>query len=132
MTTIVIINESHSLFPQQEEILGDYERYNLPDSGANLGQVKSEIAPFLRQEYVGYSEEWEETEEGATLAQHEQGGKSIIFATPFAALMVELQNSGVKFGCLHNDKRSAKEVPDGKGGVRVVHSVSPDGWVIVW
>jgi hypothetical protein len=110
-TKILIINESHSVLPQQAEILGDFERFNLPDTGATLAQVKTEIAPALIARAIA--------------------GDEIVFATPFAALMVELCGKDVNFSCLHNDKRVAKEVPDGKGGVRVVHSVAPDGWVLV-
>lgn len=110
-TKILIINESHSVLPQQAETLGSFERFDLPDTGATLAQVKAEIAP--------------------TLIARAMAGDEIVFSTPFAALMVELCRQGFKFSCLHNDKRIAKEVPDGKGGVRVVHSVAPDGWVLV-
>ena len=108
---IVIINESHTVLPQQEEILGDYIRLNLPDSGATIFQVRNEYTPSLKEQVLM--------------------GHEIVFATPFAAMMVVLQSEGIKFSCLHNDKRIAKEIPEGKGGVKVIHSVAPDGWVIV-
>lgn len=108
---ILIINKSHSVLPQQIEILGDFERFDLPDTGATLKMVQGSYLESFEEFYFK--------------------GYDIVFATPFAALMVTLQNAGIPFSCLHNDKRIAQEIPDGKGGVKVIHTVSPDGWVIV-
>lgn len=104
MTVTVIINQQHSLFPQQESLLlakfGEFERLNIPSEGMNLSQL-SDLANGLEGD--------------------------IVVASPIPALMKFLALLGKEFFVLHNDQRQKKELPNGK----VIMTVAQEGWVIV-
>lgn len=121
MKTIVILNQSHKLLPQQQELLNstfqDWEILPVPDKGWD----------FNRQCQLA-----------AELCEH-----PLVFASPVPFLLARVVaikaaraqrdlflNTQINLWVFHNDKRVAKEIPDGKGGVRVIHTVSPDGWIL--
>jgi hypothetical protein len=113
MRVQVIINKAHNLLPDQVRVLygafrQGWERYDVPESGWTLSQIREDVLPEL--------------EDCIT-----------VFASPVPALILLLACSRAGYGVyvLHNDRRVAREVPDGKGGVRVIHSVAPDGWELV-
>lgn len=115
MTAIVVINEQHSLTPQQEKLIKDkfhdFERYELPAGGATLDEA-DKMADDLGEAYFDKE-------------------KHIIIVSPFPALMAKLHALSVEYHVLHNDKRTALEVTNPDGTKKVIHQVSPDGWVIV-
>jgi len=115
MTAIVVINEQHSLTPQQEKLIKDkfhdFERYELPAGGATLEQA-SQMAYDLHNAFF-------------------DNEKDIIIVSPFPAIMAKLHALGVYYRVLHNDKRTALELTNPDGTKKVIHQVSPDGWVIV-
>ena len=111
MKSLVVINASHTLFPEQVALLGEYERVDIPEAGLDLGGIRELASTMLKRA-------------GKEKAR-------IVVASPIPALFVFLAANGQKFYVFHNDKRDAKEVPDGKGGKKVVHAVSATGWQLV-
>ncbi len=106
--TVVIINETHTLFPAQEALLpSNWERYNLPETGMTKAQAEDETYVLALSDV------------------------DIIFATPFGTMMAYMAKAGVSFRTFHNDRRNAKEVRNPDGTVRVIHTVSPEGWELV-
>lgn len=106
----IVINESHTLFPEQETLLRGYnvEVLKVPAQGWDLQQIKL-IAGNLT-------------------------GKQVIFASPVPALMSVLQTSEdttgthrVPFKVFHNSVREKKELPNGK----IIQTVASTGWTIV-
>lgn len=109
----VVINSAHNLMPDQVRVLDEsfrqgWERYNVPESGWTLEQIREDVLPELETAVT-------------------------VFASPVPALILLLAGSRAGHGVyvFHNDNRVAREVPDGKGGVKVIHTVAPDGWVLV-
>ena len=124
MKVYVIINEQHSLFPQQREILDQkfpsWEFYKIPAEGLTLDEQRKIV--------------------------QELKGNMIVFASPVPFLMkelayiagfVDLINSEDANGLLvgykthvlvfHNDKREKKELPNGK----IISVVAETGWQLV-
>ena len=104
---IVIINQAHSLFPQQESLLvdqfGAFRRFDVASEGVDLDGLRA-IAEEL------------------AVSQEE-----VIIASPIPALMKLLASEGKEFHVLHNDIREKKEFPNGK----ISMTVAKEGWVIV-
>lgn len=120
----VILNEQHKLLPAQVSLLNEKFGYNsweiltVPADGWNKAQIESE-AFYLR--------ECEDI---------------TVFASPIPLLVAKMafyrgMDSVIyPYDCIgvfifHNDSRVAKEVPDGKGGSRVIHVVAPEGWQLI-
>lgn len=122
---LVIINKAHSLLPDQKRVLdseigeGTWSTLLVPEQGWTLEEI--------RNVYVSIAE-------SAPSRVWETGGLHVVFASPVPALLnyvAQLAGSETRLltcWVLHNDQRVAKEVPDGKGGVRVIHSIAPTGW----
>ena len=124
MVTIVI-NEQHALLPDQEKVLaekfgrGTWSTLSVPASGWTLEEMR-------------------------VLADRFNTG-TVVFLSPVPALLLILADkagyqAGVDMGSgvppqepplnvmvFHNDHRVARELPGGK----IVHTVSPDGWILV-
>ena len=121
--TVVIINEQHSLFPEQVELLkeefGQYAMYTIPKEGITLAeQIK--LADELTHDPM-----------------------DVVFASPVPALLKMLSvKTGIQYGLaiandeeyngtivyiFHNDKREKKELPNGK----IISIVAQTGWDIV-
>ncbi len=120
MKALVIINVSHQLLPSQVERLdatfgpGNWKRLDVPEAGW----------PRKKQERL------------ASLLCC----RTLVFASPVplllarsAAIRVHLDPAMAFWGLwvFHNDTRVAKEVPDGKGGVKVIHTVANTGWELI-
>ena len=113
MNTYLIINETHSLLPDQireleEKGMSDYEEIRIPKEGWSL------------QTRLANAEEW-------TLL----GGR-FIFVSPEPVLLGKLAyNAGfglnLEVYVFSNDKRIKKELPDG----RIIHTVAREGWKLV-
>jgi hypothetical protein len=129
MKAMVFINEQHKLLPEQKKILDmkywdNWELFSVPAEGWTLKEIDK-------------------------IAETFQSGEIAIFVSPIPALISRLafssgawsfeesinhQPDSVYCGgvwVFHNDHRVSKEVPDGKGGVRIIKTVAPTGWQLV-
>ena len=120
---IVIINEQHTMFPQQVELLN-----------STYDEWETLLVPA-----AGWSKE-EQEEKSGEIQNH---WRDIVFASPVPYLMImcaqregkaiEAQYWGQhspETSCvylLHNDKREKKELPGGK----IINAVAQDGWALV-
>ena len=109
MKTLVVMNEQHSLLPDQERVLnenlrGGWELYPVPAEGWTLAEMREKVMGDLFS-------------------------APVVFVSPVPALILWL--GAARGGCdvmvMHNDHRVAKELPGG----RVIHTVAPEGWVLV-
>jgi len=126
----IIINEQHSLLPDQERALGEHwssgyetEIIKVPPEGwtyEKMIKIAGKISSGANDKKID-SPPWPDV--------------VVIFVSPVPALMLLLARLhrylSLEALTFHNDKRVAKEVPDGKGGVKLIHTVAPDGWMIV-
>ena len=116
MEALVIINEQHTLLPDQERILlekfGAFELVKVPATGWTLEQIEEVCASLTG---------------------------IVVFVSPIPAMIKILaRRSGQDEGrfdgevgdsvfVFHNDHREKKALPDG----RVIMTVAQDGWVLV-
>jgi len=127
----VFLNSQHKLLAEQEEILnasfgtGTWEIFEVPAEGWTIEEIEK------------------------VAENNFQNGETAVFASPIPALISRLafsrgawswsetinhQPDSVFCGAVwifHNDRRVSKEVPDGKGGVRIIKTVAPTGWQLV-
>ena len=117
---IVVMNETHSLLPEQEEILGMvYEGFDIlpvPAQGWGIGVMIDKIHEL-----------------------HERACREkldIVFVSPIPLMIRELTemalcpNSGrrrYRVKLFHNDRREKKELPGGK----IIQVVAQTGWELV-
>ena len=104
----VIINEQHSLLPNQEEVLNEtysnqWELYPIPKDGISLEQIKQAVAKFKLD------------------------NNTVVFLSPIPAMIFWCGKIGVKHAVFHNDTREKKELPNGK----VISVTARDGWELV-
>ena len=123
---LVVMNENHSLLPEQKRILEtEYDEYQIlpvPADGWTLEEMNSKV------------------EEISTMELHE--GKyylDIVFVSPIPYMIRELTRREVYFvneyaeqtnrfvRIFHNDKREKKELPNGK----IIQVVAKEGWQLV-
>lgn len=126
---IVILNEQHSLLPEQEKILqkeyGEIEFLSVPANGWTL-QEQEEVIEKIEEK----------------LDLHLCGARNpadIVFVSPVPFLLRELTEMSIcaapefQIGhrfvvrVFHNDRREKKELPNGK----VISVVAKEGWVLV-
>ena len=118
---IVVINESHSLLPEQEEILGmTYEGFDIlpvPAQGWTLDEMLDKINEL-----------------------HERACEEkldIVFVSPIPLMVRELTEMAIcpkgsgkrryRVKLFHNDRREKKELPNGK----IIQVVAKEGWQLV-
>lgn len=117
---IVIMNETHSLLPEQEEILRmAYEGFDIfpvPAQGWSTGEMIDQIFQL-----------------------HERACREkldIVFVSPIPLMIRELTEMAMcpkgsgrryKVKLFHNDRREKKELPNG----RIVQVVAQTGWQLV-
>ena len=101
----VIINEQHTLMPEQEKIiqdcLGEFSLAKINANGINLQSMKSLLDTIK--------------------------GDVLIFASPIPAMIKMAAQRGMKFYVLHNDNRDKVELPDGK----IIYKVAETGWQLI-
>lgn len=115
---MVVLNGNHKLFPEQVDLLNDrfgpmsWGILTVPPDGWNLSEINDLVAMFKPPSCY-----------------------DLVIASPIPALLVKLANSREDerplLWAFHNDQRTSKEVPDGKGGVRLIKTVSPTGWKLI-
>ena len=112
MKTVVVINQQHSLFPIQRDLLDQkfpgWEPRFIPASGWSLEQQ----IHFCKEELVGVG--------------------SVVFVSPVPYILARLSflsGQGIPIGIyiFINEKRVKKELPNGK----IIQTVAPDGWKLV-
>ena len=123
MKTIVIINEQHSLLPQQSELIRkklgeEIELRKIPAEGINRRQIE-ELAKELSLLH----------------------NVNIVVLSPIPLLLARLAyccgeydtlalyggGPGNPVYILHNDKREKKELPNGK----IISTVAQEGWELI-
>ena len=108
MAIKVVINEQHSLFPQQEELLksrfGEGWEYLLVPAA---GWTKKEIMEVTEGE----------------LGE----GNTLVFASPVPLMVQGFCSRGGQSWTFHNDRREKKELPGGK----VIFTVAQEGWELL-
>ena len=105
----VVMNEDHSLLPEQREILkekyGNYDFRYVPKEGWLL-------------EEINWLVEWYEN-------SHVE---EVVFVSPVPSLLMKLSRlNGKTVRVFHNDNRNKKTLPNGK----VVYTVAQEGWELV-
>ena len=121
----VVINQQHKLLPDQERLLNEtftagWFRWDVPADGL--------------------------TAEAQAAAASELSIWPVVIASPVPFLTARLavikamraqrglfldEEAQIALWVFHNDSRIAKEIPDGKGGVKVLHTVAPEGWQLL-
>jgi len=107
---LLIINEQHSLFKEQKEMLEnyDYETIKVPSIGWTLDEQKQVVQDLM---------------EVMNTKHH-----VLVFASPVPYLlkMMSLLSAEDNFITLvfHNDNREKLELPNGK----IIHKVAKTGW----
>ena len=147
---IVIINEQHALFPQQEQLLrkyygGSWEPLKVPARGWTLRE-QAEVAAQLTLTCFGLCGDWPAwklvgaTGGDAPPCEAPDNPTDVIFASPvpalYGALAATAGESRIVFKdetlaprvlVFHNDQREKVELPNG----RVIQRIAREGWVLV-
>ena len=126
---IIIINEQHKLLTAQERLLDEqfssWDVLSVPAKGWTYDEVLEQCEDILQ------ALELILTIEGPGKPELGFPALTVVFASPVPAMMVVLgraaRGADLDVCAFHNDRREAKELPDG----RIVHTLSPEGWIIV-
>lgn len=110
MKSIVIINEQHTLLPEQKQILDanypNWEYYKVPNDGWKLKTIREKSLALASTSEV------------------------VIFVSPIPAMIKFLssyQSDEFSVFVFHNDKRQKKELPNGK----IISVTAETGWQLV-
>ena len=116
MKAYVIMNEQYVILKQQRDILNatfsDWEFVKVPASGWTKGECKGVILHLTDRS--------------------NSPDDCIVFVSPVPLAIGYACKLEWNVGIFHNDQREAKEIPDGQGGTKVIHTVSPNGWKLVF
>ena len=105
----VIINEQHTLLPDQVKVL------------ENEFNVNGFILVKIPAKGLTKDEQYE-------LSQHFKNVDDVVFASPMPALIKYIATETLAdWYVFHNDKREKKELPNGK----IIFTVAQEGWEIV-
>jgi hypothetical protein len=116
-TTILFINEDHSLLPvqkiQMEKEFGRWDTFKISKLGLSIEDFTEITETFF-----------------------DGGYQDVVILSPAPVLLAKAGYTSAKknfnIWVFHNDVRIAKEIPDGpNGGVKIIHVVSPNGWKLV-
>ena len=108
LVVLVIINEQHSLLPDQETKLnekfgeGSWEKLNVPANGWTCGEQEAKLGEIGKDDIL-------------------------VFASPLPLMLLREAQEGRETFVFHNDLREKKELPDGK----VIFTVAKSGWEIL-
>jgi len=124
MKNFLIINETHSLLPDQvreleEKGMSDYEEIRIPKEGWNLQTRLDKAWEWVRRggRYIFVTPEPIMLAQMAYYAGH---GTHFIDGVPALGHNIELY-------IFSNDRREKKELPDG----RIIQTVAREGWELV-
>ena len=117
---IVIINENHTLLPDQERLLNvtfskGWEKYPVPSTGWTFSEIEN-VHLELQDRSV-----------------KERNGLVVVFLSPVPALIklctisMCLLDEPIAVAIFHNDIRDAKELPNGQ----IIHTFASHGWQLV-
>ena len=124
---LVIMNENHSLLPEQEKILKErfeeYEILPVPATGWTLEEIDRKIEEILSS------------------VNSVRINTGVVFVSPIPYMIMELARrevellgtgeywcqTGIRCYVFHNDRREKKELPDG----RIIQVVAKEGWQLV-
>ena len=113
--TIVIMNEQHSLLPEQEKILNEkfnnsWEFMKVPADGWALYQMREKIMEIIDKSTV-------------------DNNIFVVFVSPIPYMLkIMVSSSSVKETFVfHNDNRIKKELPNGK----IISVVAETGWCLL-
>ena len=122
MKALVVINEQHSLMPDQVRVLQEtfesFVRVNVPAEGWTLVQMQENAEVLV---------------EAVQTAYYENAAIAVVFASPIPALMksimcsLDVVDAEYAVFVLHNDRREKKELPGGK----IIMTVAAEGWQLV-
>ena len=125
----VIMNENHTLLPEQERILEEMfpdlepEFLFAPATGWTKEEMDKIVASFKE----------------AAIGPDRYHTQDVVFVSPIPYLLRELTraevdaypeysiDTGIWVSVFHNDRREKKELPDG----RVIQVVAQEGWQLV-
>jgi len=125
----VIMNENHTLLPEQERILKEMfpdlepEFLFAPATGWTKEEMDKIVASFKE----------------AAIGPDRYHTQDVVFVSPIPYLLRELTqaevdaypeysiDTGIWVSVFHNDRREKKELPDG----RVIQVVAQEGWQLV-
>lgn len=125
---LVIMNENHSLLPEQEKILKErfeeYEILPVPATGWTLEEMNRKIEEIL-----------------SSVKNNARTNIGVVFVSPIPYMIMELARrevellgtgecwcqTGIQVFVFHNDCREKKELPDG----RIIQVVAREGWQLV-
>lgn len=137
----VIINESHSLLPEQEQILNakfdDLVFVKVPQSGWTLDEMKKVAEDLHIQASEAHIIRDPDTGE-TILYSADKAGNAVVFVSPIPYLLKYLSQKAIFADergksklydvlVFHNDNREKKELPDGK----IIQTVAKTGWQLV-
>ena len=125
MKATVIINEQHSMLPDQVRVMdtifgsGEWDEFPVPAAGWSYSEMLPIAGSLIETaETLGTAEE----------------PFTVVFLSPVPAMLKLLAKRSGMEDCrfldvcvFHNDKREAKELPNGK----VIHTVAKTGWILV-
>ena len=143
MKAFVIMNETHSLLPEQEKILKErfeeYEIISVPATGWTLEEMEDKaeslcyLAAGAEVKVMGNSRK-------VVYFPAESPGNAVVFVSPIPYLLKELATKSIRGDyeelatrriydvlVFHNDRREKKELPDG----RIIQVVAREGWQLV-
>ena len=143
LKALVVCNAQHNLFPEQEELLSSqfgedsWELLPIPAEGWDLLYMKDRVRYLAEWAHGVRTTENTPMFENSTPPIAVGETFTLVFASPVPGLMalwareMATMDGAANMSAFHNDCRVSKEVPDGKGGVRLIKTVAPTGWVLV-
>jgi len=118
MKAFVILNEQHSLLPDQEKVLNEafteLEIVSVPAEGWTAEEIRK------RSEYL------------VIKCYQAKGKAAVVFASPIPLMIMEMVRFShyyewLQVKLLHNDARVKKEIPGGK----IITTIAMEGWQLL-
>jgi hypothetical protein len=126
----IIINEQHSLLPDQERALNEH--------WSNSYKTETVLVPaegWTYKQQIEIADQLVEKVSEKTFKHTPWPEVVVIFVSPVPALMLLLTRLHGEINIVtltfHNDNRVAKEITDKNGNKKLIHTVAPTGWQLV-
>ena len=114
---VVVINEQHTLLPQQEQAIEDYVTEYFGDVQQGVEYVKVPAAGWDIDELRTVA---------VRLSNAIRTDMELVFVSPVPFLIRECSRTCATL-LMHNDRREKRELPGGK----VIYTVAKEGWQLV-